>query len=167
MGDMVTHQHMKRILKEGDVAPDFDIPLKDGNAVPLSSLRGKRNVVLFFYPKDFTPGCTREACSFRDRYEDIVKYDAVLLGVSYDDEESHQAFIRKHRLPFPLVSDSDRAIARAYGVDARLGGILPGVKRVTFVIDKQGVIRRILHHEVLVAKHVAGVLETLQQLAQP
>lgn len=165
--DVLPHQHMKKMLNEGDSAPDFEIRLSNGESFPLSRLRGKRNVVLFFYPKDFTPGCTAEVCSFRERYEDITRFDALLLGVSYDDEKSHEAFMRKHRLPFSLISDHDRSIARAYGVDARLGGLLPGAKRVTFVIDKQGIIRRILHYEVLVARHVAGVVETLQQLAPP
>lgn len=157
---------MHRILKEGDPAPDFEIRLANGESVTLSSMRGKRNVVVFFYPKDFTPGCTAEVCSFRDRYEEMTKQDAFLVGVSHDDEATHQAFVRKHRLPFPLISDHDHAIARAYGVDARLGGILPGAKRVTFVIDKQGIIRRVLHHEFLVGRHTTGVVETLQQLEQ-
>jgi peroxiredoxin Q/BCP len=152
-------------LHEGDVAPDFGATLSNGERFVLSEYRGKKIVVLFFYPKDFTPGCTAEVCSFRDNYDELTKYDALLLGVSSDPEESHRAFIQRHHLPFPLISDSDRTIARAYGVSARLGGILPGTQRVTFVIDKQGIIRRILHHEVLITKHLAGVLETLKSLA--
>lgn len=92
------------------------------------------------------------------------KYDAVLLGVSFDGESSHQSFIEKHNLPFPLVSDEDKSISKAYGTTNRLGGLMPGAKRVTYVIDKQGVIRSVIHHEVLIGKHVDGVIEALKKL---
>jgi len=120
--------------------------------------------VLFFYPKDFTPGCTAEVCSFRANYEALTQCDAVLLGVSFDDEQTHEAFMHRHRLPFSLISDRDHAIARAYGADGRLWGMLPGAKRLTFVIDKEGIIRRIVHHEIQIGKHLDGVLEALREL---
>lgn len=139
-----------RSLKPGDRAPDFHARRTTGEEVRLSEFRGKKHVVLFFFPKDFTPGCTAEVCSFRDNYDALMAFDAVLLGVSFDDEQTHDAFIHRHRLPFPLISDRDHAIARAYGADGRLWGILPGAKRLTFVIDKEGIISRILHHEMLI-----------------
>lgn len=153
------------MLREGLSAPDFQAWLTTGEEVRLSDFRGRKNVVLFFYPKDFTPGCTAEACSFRDNYDEIRRYDAVMFGISPDSEASHKQFIRRHRLPFPLISDREGAVARAYGAGGRLGGLLPGIKRVTFVIDRAGVIRAVIHHEFLIRKHLEGILEALQRLA--
>jgi peroxiredoxin Q/BCP len=153
------------MLREGLSAPDFQARLTTGEEVRLSDFRGRKNVVLFFYPKDFTPGCTAEACSLRDNYDEIRRYDAVIFGVSPDSEASHEQFIRRHRLPFPLISDRDGAVARAYGASGRLGGLLPGIKRVTFVIDRAGVIRAVIHHEFLIRKHLESILEALQRLA--
>ena len=120
--------------------------------------------MLFFYPKDFTSGCTKEVCSFRDNYQQLLKYDAVLLGVSVDSEDSHLAFIKQHNLPFPLISDTGKSIARDYGTARRFMGLVPGSKRVTYVIDKSGRIRSVIHHEVLIGRHIAGVVEALKNL---
>lgn len=153
------------LLKEGDMAPDFSAKLTTGEVISLMDYRGKKNVVLFFYPKDFTSGCTEEVCSFRDNYQALQKYDAVLLGVSADDEDSHRAFIKQHGLPFPLVSDTDKSIARAYGTATRFMGLVRGSKRVTYVIDRSGRIQNVIHHEVLIGKHIAGVVFALKRLS--
>lgn len=152
------------LLKEGDMAPEFSAKLSTGEIISLMEYRGKKNVVLFFYPKDFTSGCTKEVCSFRDNYQALQKYDAVLLGVSADDEDSHRAFIKQHSLPFPLVSDTDKSIARAYGTATRFMGLVQGSKRVTYVIDRSGRIQNVTHHEVLIGKHIAEVIEALKRL---
>ncbi len=153
------------LLEEGDIAPDFTTTLSTGETISLKDYQGKKNVVLFFYPKDFTSGCTAEVCSFRDNYQELQNYDAVLLGVSADNEDSHQAFIRQHGLPFPLVSDTDKSITRAYGTASRFLGLVHGTKRVTYVIDKSGAIRAVIHHEVLIGKHLTGVIEALKRIS--
>lgn len=157
---------MSRIspIRIGSPAPDFCGHTHTGEEIRLADFRERKNVVLFFYPKDFTPGCTAEVCSLRDNYDEIRRYDAVMFGVSFDSEESHRQFIRRHRLPFPLLSDPDGAIAQAYGADRRFWGVLPGARRITFVIDKKGIIREILHHELMIGRHVQGVLEALRRI---
>src|SRR5712691_1953113 len=132
-------------LNEGDPAPDFSLPSSDGEDVKLSSLKGK-NVVLYFYPEDDTPGCTREACSFRDEYAAFRTAGVALLGISPDDEASHQKFAAKFDLPFQLLADPEAAIAQAYGVwkeKNMYGRTYMGVERTTFVLDDAGVIRKI------------------------
>jgi thioredoxin-dependent peroxiredoxin len=126
-------------LKEGDPAPELKLKDQDGNLVFLRDFREKNWVLLYFYPKDDTPGCTVEACSLRDALEDLTRAGVQLLGVSTDTGESHQRFARKYRLNFPLLSDPKRKVARAYGALAfyRLA------RRMTFLIDPQGIIRRI------------------------
>jgi peroxiredoxin Q/BCP len=132
-------------LKEGDPAPAFTAPTNGGGTISLSELRGK-NVVLFFYPKDNTPGCTVEACGIRDHFEDLKKEGAVVLGVSTDSVKSHDKFIEKFRLPFVLLADEDRKIVEAYGVWGRksfMGVKYMGTSRVTFLIGPDGNIRKI------------------------
>jgi len=132
-------------LREGDPAPDFTAPVSGGGTVTLSALRGKP-VVLFFYPKDSTPGCTREACAFRDAHAQFEREAAVVLGVSIDSVKSHDKFTAKHELPFALVSDEDKRIVAAYGVWGEktfMGRKYQGTHRVTFLINPQGVIQRI------------------------
>ena len=126
----------------------------------LSTLRG-RWVVLYFYPKDETPGCTREACAFRDAYEDFKKVGAEVLGVSSDSPESHQKFAAKYRLPFLLLSDEGDRVRKLYGISSTLG-ILPG--RVTFVIDPQGVVRHLFNSQFRPARHVAEALQKMKRL---
>lgn len=164
IGGILIAMENRRLLKEGERAPDFTARLNTGALFSLAEHRGKHNIVLFFYPKDFTYNCTKEVCSFRDNYDVLKRYDAVLVGISYDDAGSHQAFIAQHRLPFPLISDTDKSIARAYGAQARFGGLFGGAKRVTYVIDKKGVIRSVVHSEVFVGEHVAVALEVLKKL---
>lgn len=151
------------MIREGTPAPHIETTLSSGQPFSLADYLDKKHVVLFFYPKDFTPGCTREACSFRDHYAELTNLDAVLIGVSFDTEQSHSEFIEKYRLPFPLISDIDNSIGTAYGV-ARFGGLLFRPKRVTFVIDKGGIVRKVSHHEFSIDKHLDEVLASLKTL---
>ncbi len=144
----------------GSRAPGFEAKDQSGRTVRLADFIGKSNVVLYFYPKDDTPGCTREACSLRDGYAAIQKTGAVVLGVSADDVDSHAAFARKFTLPFSLLADPDGALIKAYGVKMPL---LRMAHRVTFVIDKQGVVRFRVD-KVDTDKHDRQVLELLKTL---
>ena len=151
------------MLKEGDAAPDFETRDAEGNAVKLSSLRG-RKVVLYFYPKDDTPGCTKEACSFRDSSDVYEREGIKVLGVSLDDEQSHQAFAEKYNLPFTLLADTDHSVSEAYGVygEQRYGDkTYMGVARKTFLIDKEGRIKKVFD-KVNVEQHADEVLEAFK-----
>jgi peroxiredoxin Q/BCP len=150
-------------VRVGDLAPDFALPTGDGRTVRLSDYRGKQNVVLYFYPKDNTPGCTAEACAFRDAYEVFKEAGAEVIGVSSDPPSSHQDFAQRHRLPFILLSDSDGAVRRLYGVP-RTFGLIPG--RVTYVIDRQGVVRHIFSSQFAPQKHIDEALAVLRRLDQ-
>lgn len=149
----------------GDQAPAFSAETDAGQQVSLSDFRGKK-VVLYFYPKDDTPGCTREACSFRDHYQAILDRGAVILGVSADGVDSHARFKEKYGLPFPLLADPDRTIIEAYGVwkerTASDGRTVMGIERTTFVIDERGVITHVFP-KVKVDGHTAEVLAALDQ----
>ncbi|PPS44825.1 peroxiredoxin [Chroococcidiopsis sp. TS-821] len=147
-------------VKVGDIAPDFTLPSQSGTSVKLSDFRGK-SVVLFFYPKDDTPGCTKESCAFRDQYEVFQKAGAEVIGVSADSPESHQRFAAKYQLPFTLLSDTGNQVRKLYGVPATLG-FLPG--RVTYVIDRQGVVQHIFNSQFNFQGHVDEALKTLQQI---
>jgi len=149
------------MLRVGTTAPDFEATLEDGTAFRLSEHRGGENVVLYFYPKDFTPGCTREACAFRDNYSDLEQHDAVILGVSTDSAASHQRFRERHELPFPLIPDPDKRIVRLYDADGFLGLT---TARVTYVIDKDGVIRTAIRHDFAVGRHLPEVLDALRSI---
>jgi peroxiredoxin Q/BCP len=140
---------MKKI---GDKAPDFSLKNGSGNTVRLSDITGNAVVVLYFYPKNNTPGCTREACSFRDSYQDFTDLGAEVIGVSSDTGASHAGFSAQHNLPFILLSDTDGEVRRAYGIVSILFGMLPG--RVTFVIDRQGVIRHVFSSQLRVGRHI-------------
>ncbi len=133
-------------LTEGQKAPDFKAKDQNGNSISLSDFSGK-DVILYFYPKDDTPGCTAEACSFRDNYQSLLKEGFEVLGVSTDDEKSHQKFITKYSLPFSLIADTDKKIVEAYGVWVEknmYGKKYMGVARKTFIIDKNGLIKKII-----------------------
>ena len=151
------------LLNEGDKAPDFTALDDDGNAVSLSDFSGK-NVVLYFYPKDDTPGCTKEACSFRDSFEKIKSTGAVLLGVSLDTQESHKKFIEKYKLPFPLLVDRNGEISKKYGAYIAYLRTIKISKRMTFIIDGSGLIKKIFR-EVDVSKHADDVYNELQSIA--
>lgn len=133
-------------LEKGQKAPDFTAKDQKGNTVSLAQFAGKI-VVLYFYPKDDTPGCTAEACDFRDNYQGLLAKDIVVLGVSVDDEKSHKKFIAKHNLPFTLLADTEKEIVEAYGVwgeKSMYGKTYMGTNRKTFIIDKQGNIAHII-----------------------
>ncbi len=150
------------MLQIGDTAPDFALQTTTGTTFRLTDQRGKRAIVLYFYPKDDTPGCVAEACSFRDQYEDFQDLGAEVVGVSSDSEASHQQFTDKHQLPFPLLADTGGQVRKLYQVPRALLGILPG--RVTYVIDKEGVIRYIFNSMNRATDHVSTAKGVLTQL---
>lgn len=155
------------MLSEGQAAPDFTLPAVGGKSISLAGFRGDRNVVLYFYPKDNTPGCTKEACFFRDVQGEFEQAGAVILGVSADSVKSHEKFAEKHNLPFPLLADEDKSVIDAYGVwkeKSLYGKIFLGIERTTFVIDKAGIIRRIWR-KVKIEGHIDEVLEAVKSLA--
>ena len=149
------------MVKEGTVAPNFTANNANGEFIRLKDLRG-RKVVLYFYPKDDTPGCTKEACSFRDAFADFRKRGIEVLGVSTDSEASHKKFAAKYKLPFTLLADPDHAIADAYGVYGEkkfMGRTYMGVKRMTFLIDEKGKIKKVFE-KVKPEEHAREVLES-------
>jgi len=145
-------------IQVGDRAPDFSIASHDGSIVHLSTLLAKRSVVLFFYPKDGTPICTKEACAFRDSYTRFADAGAEVVGVSSDVADSHRQFADQYNLPFHLISDSDGSLRKAYGVPKTLG-LFPG--RVTYVIDREGIVRHIFSAQFASDEHVRKALEAL------
>jgi len=148
-------------IQVGDKAPDFTLPSQMGDNVTLSEYLGKKNIVLYFYPKDETPGCTREACTFRDSYEELTNLGAEVLGVSGQSVESHKSFATHHGLPFLLLSDAENKVRRLYGVPSSMG-LLPG--RVTYIIDKKGVVRHIFSSQTQAERHVEEAKKTLTEL---
>ncbi|MGV3586624.1 MAG: peroxiredoxin [Adhaeribacter sp.] len=150
------------MLKVGDKAPDFSLQTATGETFRLSEVLRENNVVLYFYPKDDTRGCTAQACSFRDQYEVFRESNAEVVGISSDDAESHQQFSAKHRLPFTLLSDSKGEVRKLYRVP-RTFGIVPG--RVTYLIDKDGIVRYAFNSQLKPLEHVSGTLEILKTLA--
>ena len=154
---------MADALQVGDKAPDFSLPDQDGKTVSLKSLKGKQ-VVLYFYPKDDTTGCTKEACGFRDSLRTIEQANTVVLGVSMDNAESHQKFIKKYSLPFTLLCDEDGKVSKAYGVYKKknmYGKTYWGIERSTFIIDETGTLKAIFR-KVKVDGHVGEVQAALK-----
>jgi peroxiredoxin Q/BCP len=155
------------MITPGSHAPDVTLSIK-GTPQKLADFQGKKTVVLYFYPKDFTLGCTVEACTFRDHYEDFVALGAEVIGVSIDSLDSHDGFAAKHKLPFLLASDPDGSVARAFGVDSSLFGLIRG--RITFVIDKQGIVRDAFNSQIRAKTHVEralGLVRSLEQKTPP
>ncbi len=153
------------VLKEGQKAPEFTLPASNGENVSLGGYKGKQRVVLYFYPKDDTPGCTVEACGFRDSIKKIQNRGAVVLGVSPDGVDSHNKFIEKFKLPFLLLADADKKVCRDYGVwveKSMYGKKYMGVARTTFIIGKDGRIEKIFE-KVKPEAHTAEVLEFLSK----
>ena len=151
-------------LKEGNKAPDFTLPSSDGSKVSLSDFKGKKSVVLYFYPKDDTPGCTKEACYFRDLQKKFQAAGAEIFGVSFDSLSSHEKFIKKYKLPFPLLSDENKSVAEKFGVykeKSMYGRKYMGIERTTFVIDKNQNIAKIFP-KVQVEGHVEEVLAAIK-----
>lgn len=148
----------------GQPAPDFTLPSGGGATVTLSDLtKDKKAVVVFFYPKDDTPGCTVEACSFRDRFDEFAEAGAAVVGISSDSTASHEKFAGKHKLPMTLLSDQDGAVRKRYGVKSTLG-IMPG--RATFVIDQGGIVRHVFVSQLRADKHVTEALAVVQKLTR-
>lgn len=145
----------------GDAAPDFSLPSQLGRLVHLRDILGAGGVVLYFYPKDNTPGCTAEASAFRDRYEVFKEMGADVVGISSDSVRSHQDFTSRCDLPFTLLSDAGGEVRRLYGVPSTLG-VLPG--RVTYVIDSQGVVRYVFNSQLNATKHVEEAIKVLQSI---
>jgi peroxiredoxin Q/BCP len=150
------------MLTAGTTAPDFTAPLDDGSSFTLSASRGRKHVVLYFYPKDFTAGCTAQACSCRDSYGAIAAHDAIIVGVSSDGADSHASFKERHGLPFPLVADRDGWLRERYDVKGWIPWVPP---RITYVSDKEGVIRAAIRHDFRVREHAPEAVAMLEQLA--
>lgn len=148
-------------VEAGQKAPDFTLPAQDGKGVSLHDFQGKKNVVLYFYVKDFTPGCTAETRAFSLSYDKLLELGAEVLGVSSDTEESHSSFARDCEARFPLLSDRGGRVRSLYGVKASLG-LLPG--RVTFVIDKEGTVRHVFSSQINPKKHIEEAMAALSAL---
>jgi thioredoxin-dependent peroxiredoxin len=148
-------------IQAGSKAPDFTLPSQSGAPVRLQDRLGERVIVLYFYPRDDTRGCTAEACAFRDSYEVFADAGADVIGISSDSVDRHAAFAGKHQLPFTLLSDEGGQVRKRYGVPAVLG-VLPG--RVTYVIDRQGTVRHVFSSMTNIGQHVSDALETVRQL---
>ena len=148
-------------VKVGDNAPDFTLTSQFGSLVSLQDFRGKKSVVLYFYPKDDTPGCTAESCAFRDSYEVFQANGAEVIGISADSPDSHERFAAKYKLPFTLLSDNGNQVRKLYGVPSTFG-LFPG--RVTYVIDQQGVVQHIFNSQLNFKAHVEESLLILKQM---
>ena len=148
-------------IQVGDKAPDFTLPSQSGDLVRLQDRLGERVVVLYFYPKDNTSGCTVEACAFRDSYETFTDAGAEVIGVSSDSADKHAAFAGQHNLPFTLVADKGGRVRKSYGVPSVLG-VIPG--RVTYVIDRTGTVRHVFSSMTNIGQHVSDALEVVRQL---
>ena len=148
-------------LNVGDQAPVFEGVADDGSKFALADVVGKSNIVLYFYPKDFTAGCTKEACSFRDIWDRAASFGATVVGVSSDSQETHARFKREHNLQFTLVSDSSKSIRKLYGAT---GALIP--PRVTFIIDTSGKIRNIFNSQINISKHIEESLNTLEEISK-
>jgi thioredoxin-dependent peroxiredoxin len=156
---------MARGIQVGDKAPDFTLPSQSGEPVRLYDQLGERAIVLYFYPKDNTPGCTAEACAFRDSYEVFTDAGAEVIGVSSDSVARHVGFADQHNLPFTLLSDQGGRVRKNYGVPATFG-VLPG--RVTYVIDRGGTVRHVFNSMTHIDQHINEALEVVRQLqAEP
>lgn len=148
-------------IQVGDVVPQFSAVDAQGTLFDSASVIGKKTVVLYFYPKDNTPGCTAQACSFRDQYEDFLDLGAEVIGISSDGLASHQKFTAQYKLPFLLLSDTDKKIRKLFGVPTAFFGLLPG--RVTYVIDAKGVVQMVFN-SMLAGQHIPKALEAIKKI---
>jgi thioredoxin-dependent peroxiredoxin len=149
-------------IKIGSSIPVFTLPDQNGNLFDINSVIGKKNLVIYFYPKDDSPGCTKEACSFRDQFEVFKQADAVIIGISGQSIESHKEFAKKHMLSFTLLSDEGDKIRKQFGVPTNLLGLLPG--RVTYIADKTGKVMYIFNSQMQSTRHVDEALRILKEL---
>jgi peroxiredoxin Q/BCP len=149
-------------IKVGNSIPKFTLPDQNGNLFDISSVLGKKNLVIYFYPKDDSPGCTAQACSFRDQFDVFTEADALIIGISGQSVESHKEFAEKHRLSFTLLSDEGDKIRKQFGVPTNLLGLLPG--RVTYIADKTGKVIFIFNSQTKVTEHVDEALRILKEI---
>ena len=149
-------------IELGDVMPHFTAVDTHGNTFDSRDYVGKKPLVIYFYPKDNTPGCTAQACSFRDQYQDFTDLGAEVIGISSDSVDSHDAFAKRYRLPFILLSDTDKKIRKLFGVPSGLLGILPG--RVTYVVDKEGKVILVFDNSINATKHIPVALEAIKKI---
>jgi peroxiredoxin Q/BCP len=152
------------MLKVGDAMPDVTLTGREGQPVRLRDLLAGKALVVYFYPKDETPGCTAESCTFRDRYEDFLAAGADVVGISADPPDSHERFAARHGLPFRLLSDTSGAARAAFGAHGILG-LVPG--RVTFVFDRRGVVRYVFNSQLRVGMHAERTLQVVREIAAP
>jgi peroxiredoxin Q/BCP len=151
-------------LRVGQKAPDFDVVSSSGQRLKLSELAGKKNVVLYFYPGDFTPVCTKETCGFQGAYDELKGQDTEVIGVSVDSDDSHRKFAEKYGVQFSLVSDQDKALAKAYEATSFVRDLFGKTARLTYVIDKKGQIAGVFQGELSAKKHVEGARELIKRL---
>jgi len=149
-------------IKIGSTIPTFTLPDQNGNLFDINSVIGKKNLVIYFYPKDDSPGCTAQACSFRDQFEVFTEADALIIGISGQSVKSHKEFAEKHRLSFTLLSDEGNKIRKQFGVPSDLLGLLPG--RVTFVAGKNGKVIYVFNSQTQATKHVDEAIRILKEL---
>ena len=152
-------------LAVGQKAPDFDVTSSSGKRLVLSEMIGKKNVVLYFYPGDFTMVCTRETCGFRDAFEELASKDTEVIGISVDSNDSHERFAKEYNVPFALVSDGKKDLAKLYEATSLFSNLIGRVSRVTYVIDKKGEIAGVFKAELSASTHVEGVRDLIKKLA--
>ena len=149
-------------LKTGDKIPPFSLTDQNGKNFNINNLLTKKSLVIYFYPKDETAGCTKQACAFRDHYQDFKDAGAEVIGISSDSEDSHGSFADHHKLPFILLSDKDGFLRKEFGVPGDLLGLIPG--RVTYIVDKQGTVKYIFNSQIRIEKHITESLRILKEL---
>ncbi len=150
-------------IQIGDHCPQFSLSNQHNELIAINQFIGKKNLVIYFYPKDDTPGCTKEACSFRDQFEVFKSFDCEVVGISSDTIEKHNEFAKKYNLSFTLLSDTTKSVRKAFGVPANLFGLLPG--RVTYIVDKQGIVRGLYNSQTDPLGHISKAIETLKSLS--
>jgi len=150
------------MIQISDKCPDFQLPDATGKMIQISELIGKKKLVIYFYPKDDTPGCTKEACSFRDSYEDFKNFDCEVIGISSEDEQKHAAFASRHKLPFILLSDKDKVARKLFGVPGNLFVLIPG--RVTYIIGLDGIVKGIYNSQTNPLGHIEKALELIKSM---
>jgi peroxiredoxin Q/BCP len=151
---------MTKSIQVGDNCPLFSLPNQTGKTVEIADYLGKSKVVLFFYPKDDTPGCTKEACEFRDRYADFITQGCVVFGISSDSVDSHVGFIEKHALPYDLLSDAKKEVRQLFGVPGNLFGLIPG--RVTYITNEQGIVIGVFNSQLDPVGHIDAALKLIR-----
>lgn len=152
---------MSQKIEKGDQVPAFQLPDQTGETFDSKTLHGKKHVI-FFYPKDETPGCTKEACSFRDSYQDFQAAGAEVIGISSDEIRSHQSFISNHNLPYTLLSDTEKKVRKKFGVPGSLFGLIPG--RVTYIVDSNGTVQHVFNSQLNSEGHVKKAIEIVNQI---